>query len=353
MYSLGMIFGVLVLSPSMGVYGLAWGVVIGAFLHLLIQIPKLFKLNGNYSPILGLENPAVRQVGSLMLPRLAGVAVVQINFWVNTNLASHYEEGSVTGLTYGFTLMLMPLMLIAQAIATASLPTFSTQAALGKLDEMRNSLSTTIRTVFLLSIPAAMGMILLRFPLIRLLYENGTTFTPESTELVAWALFWYTIGLVGHSVVEITSRAFYAMQDTRTPVIIGVSIMTLNVVLSIILGPFFLRLGWLAIGGLALANSIATSLEAVLLLVIMRKRLNGLEGTRILQLLWKVVLAVIIMGFLIWWVTTGIQLADGFILLIGAASGGFLYMLSLLILKVDEFNFLIRLFLSKVWKSKS
>ena len=99
-----------------------------------------------------------------MLPRLAGVAVVQINFWVNTNLASGYSEGSVTGLTYGFTLMLMPLMFIAQAIATASLPTFSAQVALGKSDEMRGSLAASLRAVLLLSIPAAIGMILLRFP---------------------------------------------------------------------------------------------------------------------------------------------------------------------------------------------
>ena len=266
MYSLGIIFGVIFLSPSMGIFGMAWGVVIGSGLHLLVQIPKLLQLGGNYYPSLGLKNPAVREVGVLMLPRLAGVAVVQLNFWVNTNLASGYSEGSVTGLTYGFTLMLMPLMFIAQAIATASLPTFSEQVALDKHSEMRSSLASALRAVLLLSIPASVGMILLRFPLIQVLYQNGGTFTTESTQLVAWALLWYAAGLVGHSVVEIISRAFYALHDTRTPVIIGICAMTINIILSILLGKLFLKIGWMPHGGLALANSIATGLEALVLI---------------------------------------------------------------------------------------
>ena len=347
MYSLGMIFGVVFLSPQMGIFGLAWGVVLGSLLHLLIQLPKLLRLGGKYSAIFGMGNPAVRQVGILMLPRLAGVAVVQINFWVNTNLASRYSEGSVTGLTYGFTLMLMPLMLIAQAIATASLPTFSAQAALGKLDEMRNSLSAAIRTVLLLSLPAAVGMILLRFPLIRLMYENGTTFTSQSTELVAWALLWYTIGLVGHSLVEIISRAFYAMQDTKTPVLVGVAVMSLNIILSLILGPLFLKMGWLAIGGLALANSIATGLESIILLIIMRKRLKGLEGAKIFQLSWKIVLAVSAMGVVIWWMVNNLRATDGLVLLISVVMGVVIYALGLLVFKVGEFTALTRMVVGK------
>ena len=288
-----------------------------------------------------------------MLPRLVGVAVVQINFVVNTNLASRYTEGSVTGLTYGFTLMLMPLMFIAQAIATASLPTFSSQAALGKLDEMRNSLSSTIRAVLLLSIPAAVGMILLRFPLIRLLYENGTTFTEESTQLVAWALLWYTIGLVGHSIVEIISRAFYAMHDTKTPVIIGSIVMTLNIILSILLGPAFLRIGWLPIGGLALANSIATGLEAIALLVIMRKRLHGLEGSKIFVLLWKVLLSVTLMGGLIFWLEKTLQVGNILLLVVGAFVGSITYAVGLLVFKTEDFSNLVGLVLQRILRRKN
>jgi len=288
-----------------------------------------------------------------MLPRLAGVAVVQINFLVNTNLASRYSEGSVTGITYGFALMLMPLMLIAQAIAIASLPTFSAQVALNQLGEMRNSLSTTLRAVFLLSIPAAVGMILLRYPLIQILYENGTTFTTESTDLVAWALLWYTIGLVGHSVVEIISRAFYSMQDTRTPVVIGVIAMSLNIGLSILLGAVFQRIGWLPIGGLALANSIATGLEAIVLLIIMRKRLNGLEGSKIFKLIWKVLLAVVVMGGFLWWLVNYTGLSNVLILLFGIALGLILYVISLLVLRVEDFNPLVKNFLGKNFHRKT
>ncbi len=353
MYSLGMIFGVLFLSPRMGIFGLAWGVVLGASFHLIVQLPKQFKLGGNYWPVLGLNNSAVREVGTLMLPRLAGVAVVQLNFLVNTNLASRYSEGSVTGLTYGFTLMLMPLMLIAQAIAIASLPTFSAQAALGKLDEMRNSLSTTLRAVFMLSIPAAVGMIILRYPLIKVLYENGTTFTTESTELVAWALLWYTVGLVGHSAVEILSRAFYAMKDTKTPVVVGVIAMSINIMLSILLGSLFLRIGWLAIGGLALANSIATGLESIVLLIILRKRMNGLEGRKIFILLVKVTVAVSLMGIAIGWLVNSVALSDGVTLVIGAILGGGLYAGLLLALRVEDFTVLVKYFMRKLNRKRA
>jgi putative peptidoglycan lipid II flippase len=123
LYRLGMIFGVVFLSPSMGIFGLAWGVVIGAAFHLVSQLPGLLRLKGHYFPTLGLKKAAVREVGLLMAPRLFGVAAVQLNFWVNTRLASRMAEGSVTGISWGLTIMLMPQAIIAQAVATAALPT--------------------------------------------------------------------------------------------------------------------------------------------------------------------------------------------------------------------------------------
>jgi putative peptidoglycan lipid II flippase len=349
MYSLGIIFGVLFLSPSMGVYGMAWGVVIGSGLHLLVQIPKLLGLGGAYYPSLGLRNKAVKEVGVLMLPRLAGVAVVQLNFWVNTNLASRYSEGSVTGLTYGFTLMLMPLMFIAQAIATASLPTFSEQVALGKIPEMRSSLASALRAVLLLSIPASMGMIILRIPLIKVLYQSGEAFTSESTQLVAWALLWYAAGLVGHSVVEIVSRAFYALHDTRTPVMIGIGAMSINIILSILLGKLFLTFGWMPHGGLALANSIATGLEAVVLLLLMRRRLHGLQGSKILAAIWRALLAVSCMGVALYMgINYWINLPAWLLLIGGAVLGVLIYGFIITILKVEEVFQLFDVFKRKV-----
>ena len=277
MYSIGMIFGVLVLSPQMGIYGLAWGVLLGASLHLGLQIPSLLRLKGKYFPTFGLQLPAVREVGRLMGPRLFGVAVVQLNFWVNIWLASPYP-GSVSAISYAFTLMLMPQAAIAQSIAIAAMPTFSRQAALGKLGEMRSSLAASLRGVLLLSIPASAGLMLLREPLTLLLQFDQT-----GSELVAWALLWYGAGLVGHSVVEILARAFYSLHDTKTPVLVGAAAMGINIILSVTFLALFSRIGWLPHGGLALANSVATALEMFVLLYLMSRRLDGLEGRQVLR----------------------------------------------------------------------
>ncbi|MDH5644126.1 MAG: murein biosynthesis integral membrane protein MurJ, partial [Gemmatimonadota bacterium] len=215
MYQIGIIFGAIVLSPSMGVYGLAWGVVIGAVLYLLVQLPPLLKqISSLQFPItnylsLGLHDSNVRQVLLLMGPRLLGVAVVQLNFWVNTWLASQMTSGSVAGLYYGFSLMLMAQAAIAQSVAIAAMPTFSTQHALGKLDEMRTSLAASLRGILLMALPASVGLIILREPLIATLYQRGE-FDGQDVQLVAWALLWYAAGLVGHSIMEVLTRAFYA-----------------------------------------------------------------------------------------------------------------------------------------------
>ena len=276
MYSLGMILGTWLLPQEWGIQRLAIGVVGGALLHLLVQIPKLLTLKGRvYHFFLGRHDKVVLEVFKLMGPRLLGVAVVQLNFIVNTIIALGQPAGSVTAIALAFTLMLMPEMAVAQSAAIASLPTFSAQVARGEVEEMRTSLASTLRAVLILAIPASVGLILLRYPLIRVLYERGE-FTAHSTELVTWALLWYSAGLVGHALVEILSRAFYAMHDTRTPVSVGVVAMGLNIVLSLAFANLFTRLGWMPHGGLALANSLATGLESIALILLMRKRLKGL-----------------------------------------------------------------------------
>ncbi len=182
MYRLGLIFGTLVLGPRLGIYGLAWGAVVGAALYLLIQIPPLLKLKGTYSPTLGLKDAAVGEVLRLMGPRLLGVAVVQLNFWVNTWLGSHWE-GAVTGLSIGFTMFVMAQAVIAQSIATAAMPTFAAQYALGKMDEIRSGLAGTLRGVLLLSLPASLGLILLRGPIVAFIYQRGA-FTADMLVLM-------------------------------------------------------------------------------------------------------------------------------------------------------------------------
>ncbi|MCW5873240.1 MAG: murein biosynthesis integral membrane protein MurJ [Anaerolineales bacterium] len=279
---LGIILSIFIFVPSMGIHGLAWGAVLGSLLHLGVQLPALLRLRPRYSPTLGLRLPGVRQVGRLMAPRLLGVAVVQLNFLVNTIVASGMAAGSLAAITVAFSVMLMPQQAIGQAIAIAALPTFSAQFARGNLAELRSSLVSTLRGILFLALPASIGLILLRQPVVAVLFQRGE-FGPEDTQLVAWALLWYAAGLVGHSVVEIASRAFYALQDTHTPVIVGVGAMGLNVVLSLVLPGVFVQAGWMPHGGLALANSTATFIEMLILLWLMRGRLGGLEEGRLLR----------------------------------------------------------------------
>jgi putative peptidoglycan lipid II flippase len=336
MYQIGQIFGVLVLARWLGIYGLAWGVIVGASLFLLVQLPSLFKLKGKYSFSLGLMDPNVVRVFQLMGPRVFGAAIVQLNFWVNNNLASNMAKGSIQSIGYGFTLMVMAQAAIAQSVAIAAMPTFSAQHALGKVDEMRSSLASALRGMFLLSLPASVGLILLAGPIVSMLFERGE-FTATTAEMTAWALLWYAAGLVGHSVMEVLTRAFYAQQDTRTPVIIGVVAMGLNVVFSLLFSRLFAQISWIPVGGLALANSLATALEAAALFIFMRRRLNGIEGRSLADGAWRVSLAALGMaiGLGLWiQVTSGMN--HWLVALGGVTLGGVLYVAGVMILKVPE-----------------
>ncbi len=358
MYQIGMIFGAIVLSPSMGIYGLAWGVVTGSLLYVLVQIPPLVKLWNKmrykvHLLTLSLNDANVRTVIFLMLPRLVGVAVVQLNFWVNTWLASQMTAGSVAGLYYGFSLMLMAQAAIAQSVAIAAMPTFSAQYALGKTDEMRSSLAASLRGVLLLAIPASVGLMILREPLIALLYQRGE-FDEHDVQLVAWALLWYAAGLVFHSVMEVLTRAFYAQQDTKTPVVIGTMAMLLNVVFSFAFSRFFAQIGWLPLGGLALANSLATALEATMLFFSMRRRLGGIEGLRLARSFAACALASLGMGIgLGWWLQVTGGLTRWLVTLGGVAIGGIIYGIGVVVLRVPEIQMMMQVILKRVLRRTS
>jgi putative peptidoglycan lipid II flippase len=341
MYQLGMIFGVLVLAPKMGIYGLAWGVVIGSAFYLLLQIPSLLKQKATYFPSLGLDNAVVREVFRLMGPRIIGAAVVQLNFWVNVNLASQMAEGSVTGLRYGFTLMMMAQAAIAQSVAIAAMPTFSAQFALGKLDEMRASLASSIRGVIFLALPASVGLILLREPIVTMLYQRGQS-NLELTALIAWALLWYAAGMVGHSVLEVLTRAFYAQHDTRTPVTVGVIAMGLNVLFSLVFSALFRNIGWMPHGGLALANSLATALEVTALFIMMRRRLNSINELHILRSGIQSTAGVLAMSVAVLTILRFFSGQSAWLLaLSGIAVGALVYILVMVLTRVSEFEMLV------------
>jgi len=336
MRNLGVIAGVVFLVPQFGVHGLAWGAVLGAALHLAVQLPGLRHRQARYHPSLGLRDPAVRQVFRLMAPRLLSVGIVEINFLVNAIIASALPTGSLTALTNAFTIMLMPQALIAQSTAIAALPTFSAQAARGALGELRLTLARTLRGVLFLAMPATLGLMLLRTPIVAMLFERGA-FTAESTELVSWALLWYAVGLPAHALLEVIVRAFFALKDTLRPVLVSLVAMGLNIVLSLTLTTTFSRLGWPPVGGLALANSLATTVEATMLVVLIRRRVDGLGWAAIQRGVFAALGAASMMslGLLAWLALT----AGGSELLIGlggAALGGGLYYLAARLLGAPE-----------------
>jgi putative peptidoglycan lipid II flippase len=328
LYNIGIIIGATVFSAQ-GIYGVAVGVVLGALLHLAIQLPALAKVlytswrKSSQSPILpstlgtNLQSPDpqspesqspiatlslredIRNVVRLMLPRVVGLGAVQVNLIVNVLLASRMGEGAVSALNIAFATMILPQAAIAQAIATVLFPTISAHAARGEFDRFANSLSRAVNTVIALSAPAAIGLILLGRPIIRLLFERNT-FNAESTEMVSFALMWFAAGLVGHAALEVVTRGFYALHDTFRPVVLSVAAMIINVVLSLVLAEAFRARGFVPFGGLALANTIATALETVALYVLLAWRVPELSLRPTLIASLKSTLAAVAMALALW-----------------------------------------------------
>ena len=335
LYNAAIIAGALFIAPTMGVYGLAAGVVAGAFLHLLIQIPWLVHARMQYAPTLGLSNADVREVGRLMLPRTFGIAAVQINFLVNTMLASGLPAGRIAALSYAWRLMLLPVGIVGQSLGTAVFPTFSEQNARQEHDDFQRTFSTAFRATLYLTIPAAVGLFILGGPLIVLVFQRGE-FDAQSTSETAWALQFYALALFAHSSLEILTRAFYAMHDTRTPVVVGVGSMVVNVALS------FALIAPLAQGGLALANSIATILEMLTLLLLLRRRMIGIDERRIALAVVRITVGALAMGaVLVAFVNVFAAHGAVFVAVFGAALGAGVYLVATAALRSEEIEYVL------------
>jgi putative peptidoglycan lipid II flippase len=336
-YWVGIIIGLLFFVPSQGIFGLAWGVVLGACLHLCIQLPDLFRLpKRHYTPTLGIGNPSVREVVLLMGPRLISVATLQLNFVVTGIIANGLPTGSLSALKYAFPIMTVPLVIIGSGIGIATLPTFSAQVARGEMSELRNSLTAALRGVLFLALPATLGLILLRQPLITFLFQRGH-FTSLSTELTSWALFWYTVGLVFHCVLEILVRAFFSLRDTKTPALVSAGAMGLNIVFSLAFATWFNKIGWMPLGGLALAISLSTAIETTILFLLLRKRLKGIQGKELVKGAGAAVLGTLSMSaVIVFWLQAMRYYPAALTALAGVAVGGAVYGLVLILLRVPE-----------------
>ncbi|MGE5597270.1 MAG: murein biosynthesis integral membrane protein MurJ [Hyphomicrobiales bacterium] len=258
LYNLAIIFGALFLSGPFGVEGLAVGVVAGAGLHLAVQVPGLFRERMKYTPSFDWRDAATREVGRLMGPRVVGLAAAQFNFVITTFFASKVGDSVINALTYAWLLAGLPLALFGMALSTAVFPRLAEHAADEDLESLQNTISRVLRVIMFLTIPAAIGLALLRIPATALLLERGE-FTSGDTALTAAALGFYCIGIIPQAGIEIHSRGFYALGDTRTPVILSVSAVALNFVLSALLWQRFEH------EGLAFAVSASSWLEWTLL----------------------------------------------------------------------------------------
>lgn len=289
MYNLAIIAGALFLSGPFGVYGLAWGVVIGALLHLLVQLPEVLLLGMRWTPALAVRSRAVRDVMRLMGPRVIGLAASQANFVVLVFFASLISDPAISAINYAFLVMMMPVGVVGMAISTAAFPTLARLAAAQQFNALRESLAAALRSILFLAVPASVGLIVLAHPSIRLLFQRGQ-FDADSTALVAAALTVFAIAIAAHSAIEILSRGFYALSDTRTPVQLAVLAMLLNVVLAALLvSPFGLR-------GLAGAASIAALFESVLLAYVLHQRLEGFGRSGVWRSLSRTVVASLVMA---------------------------------------------------------
>lgn len=271
-YNLAIIAAALVARPlGVGIEGVAVGVTIGSALHLGIQIPSLWRVGFRYRPLVDLRLAGVREVGRLMVPRMIGLGVVQINQLVNVVLASFLVVGSLGFLNVAWLLIMSPLVL-SMSVSTAVFPTLAAESALERRAEVERLFQLAFRLILFLTVPASVGLIVLAEPIVRLLFERGQ-FGPESTAQTAFALRLYALGLIGHATAEIVDRVFYAFHDTWTPVRVALATIALNLALSLTLMSTPLNYG-----GLALANTLASLIEGGALLWLVGRRLGGERG---------------------------------------------------------------------------
>ncbi|HLG73935.1 MAG TPA: murein biosynthesis integral membrane protein MurJ [Chloroflexota bacterium] len=288
-YNLSIILAALLLASRMGVEGLAVGVVAGALLQVLLQWPGLVRYGFRWSTVLDAKDPGVREVWRLMIPRVFASATLYLNLLIQAALASRLVEGAYTGYSNALQLMSLPLGIFAIAISIVAFPTLSAQVARDELSAMSRTLGQALRIILFLTLPSSVGLILLREPIIRTLFQYGA-FDSRSTLLTAQPLVFFALGLFGHATVEIVLRAFYALHETLRPVLINL------VTLSINLGLSFALIGPLQQGGLALAISISVVLEALSLLALLQTRLPSFDWAGLGTTVGKCVLASVVMG---------------------------------------------------------
>jgi putative peptidoglycan lipid II flippase len=295
MFNVATILCAFVLAPVLPSFGLhpivaiAIGALLGGIGQIAIQWPFLTKGGFRYRPTLDFRDPGLREIFLLMTPGILGLAATQVNLFVNTVLATSEGTGAVSWLNYAFRVIYLPIGIFGVSVATASLPALSREAASEALGGMQRTVSNGLRLMLVLNVPATVGLIALARPIIELLFERGR-FLPADTVATADAVMLYAIGLVGYSTVKLAAPSFYALRDSRTPVTVSVVAVLLNIALNVSL----VRV--MGYRGLALGTALAAVLNALVLMVLLRRRLGGIDGRRVGATFAKITAASVLMG---------------------------------------------------------
>jgi putative peptidoglycan lipid II flippase len=327
------------------IYAAAVGVIAGGILQLIFQLPFLYGRGFLFSFRKQVRHPAVKKIGFLIIPQLFGVAVYNINILVNTQYASFMTEGTISYLYFAERLIEFPLGIIAVSIATVLLPSLSSYVSKKEFDKFKETYSFTLRLMFFILIPALVGLIVLRVPICNLLYQRGE-FDYAATVFTSQALLGYAVGLWAVGGIRITAPAFYSMQDTKTPVIIAFVAFIVNAVLGYVLGFTF---GYKHTG-LALASSISSIINFVLLFYLIERRVGNINIKSIIVLLVKLTAISGVMGIVIWriskltfWNESAFSLEKIGILAASIVIAAVIYFLLAKILKIEEADFLVKM----------
>ncbi|HLC93732.1 MAG TPA: murein biosynthesis integral membrane protein MurJ [Patescibacteria group bacterium] len=291
MYSLGMIFGILALADKYGIYGPAYGVIFGAFLHLFIQLPLLRKVSFSFSFSLNLRDKGIREIFSLMPPRLISVLIANAIATVNNSLAILISAPSVVFLKFASQLQFFPVNLFGISIASALLPTLSAETAENDLDKFKKTFLTSLHQMLFLVLPASVILLVLRVPVVRIVYgvEN---FPWEATVKTAYALAFFSLSIFAQSTVYMLTRAFYALRDTRTPVVVSSVTIIINILLSLL----FVRTMGLGVWSIAFSFSITSFIDLLALTFLLSKKVGGFEKSALLTPFIKISYAALFMG---------------------------------------------------------
>jgi putative peptidoglycan lipid II flippase len=278
-------------GASEAIVGMAIGTLLGGMLQWLVQVPTLRQVGYRWQPIFSLRDEGVRQMMRLMAPAIIASAALQINVFVNTRFASGLGEGPVSWLSYAFRLIYLPIGIFGVAISTATLPVASRAAALDNLVEFRQTIASSLRLTFFLTIPSAVGLIVLSEPIIALIFERGL-FDAEDTRQTATALCLNAVGLTAYSAVRILVPSFFALKETRIPMLVSL----VSIAINYLVAWWTVDVWRIGHPGLALSISVVAIINFLLLLIVLRRRLGGIEGGRLLSTFWRVLLASTVMG---------------------------------------------------------